>query len=266
MVLKKTNSVATIVLPLVAALVLAGCASSKRASGTHAKLSATSAEDYSGGQVQQHVDKWAAYYQKHPNDKKAALNYAAALRLNRQTNQAVAVLRRAVVAHKNDQEVASAYGKALAASGQFKEALTVIRNANPPHKPDWKLTSAEGAILDQIGENAAARIKYQEALKISPGEPTVLSNFGLSYVLTNDLAKAENILRKAAASPKANSKVRQNLALVLGLQGKFKEAESVANNELSKEQAAANISYLRAMLRQPNTWDKIKGQDGKKRG
>lgn len=264
MVLKKTNSIATIVVPLILALSIAGCTSGKNASGSHAKLSASAAEDYASGEVQQHVQKWGKYYQKRPNDKKAALNYAAALRLNKQNTQAVAVLQRAVIAHKNDQQVASAYGKALAASGKFKEALTVIQNANPPQNPDWKLTSAEGAILDQIGDNRGARQKYAEALKIAPGEPTILSNLGLSYVLTNELPRAEQTLRKAAASPKANSKVRQNLALVLGLQGKFKEAESVANNELSREQAAANIGYLRSMLRQPNTWKQIQGQDKKR--
>ena len=253
-----------IIVPLLLALSLVGCSSGKRASGSHAKLSASSAEDYSGDQIQQHVRKWSKYYEKHPTDKQAALNYAAALRLNKQSKQAVAVLQRAVIANNNDQEVASAYGKALAANGQFKEALTVIRNANSQQNPDWKLTSAEGAILDQIGENTAARQKYQEALRISPGEPTVLSNLGLSYVLTNDLARAEETLRKAAQSPKANSKVRQNLALVLGLQGKFQEAESVANNELSKDQAAANIGYLRQMLKQPNTWNNIKSQEKKR--
>ena len=80
------------------------------------------------------------------------------------------------------------------------------------------------------------------------------------------MAQAERILRKAAASPKANSKVRQNLALVLGMQGKFEEAESVASNELSREQAAANISYLRGMMKQTDTWGQIKVQDKKKRG
>ena len=258
------SSTATIVVSLLLAISVAGCAG-KRASSSHSRVSAATTENYSQAQIQQHVQKWAAQYEKRPNDKQTALNYAAALRLNKQSSQAVAVLRRAVIVHKTDREVASAYGKSLAANGQFKQALTVVRNANPPQSPDWRLTSAEGAILDQIGENAAARQKYNEALKMAPDEPTILSNLALSYVLSNDLPRAEGILRKAAESPKANSKVRQNLALVLGLQGKFEEAESVANNELTRDQAAANIAYLRSMLKQPNTWNAIKSQD-KKRG
>lgn len=251
-------------IPVVLALALAGCASGG-ARGSHSKVSVSASQDRAPAEIQGLVKKWGDQYKRRPNDKGAALNYAAALRLNGQNGQAVAVLRRAVIAHKSDREVASAYGKALASNGQFKEALTVIRNANPPANPDWRLLSAEGALLDQIGDNVAARVKYQEALKIAPDEPSVLSNMALSHVLTNDLVRAEQILRRAAASPNANSKVRQNLALVLGLQGKFQEAQAVANNELSREQAEANMAYLRSMLTQPNTWDRIKAQDKEKK-
>ncbi|MFX8883391.1 hypothetical protein ABTM86_19475, partial [Acinetobacter baumannii] len=68
-------------------------------------------------------------------------------------------------------------------------------------------------------------------------------------------------LRKAAASPRADSRVRQNLALALGLQGKFTEAEQVARAELSQEQADANVAYLRAMISQQNTWRELRQQN-----
>ena len=55
----------------------------------------------------------------------------------------------------------------------------------------------------------------------------MLNNLGLSYVLTNELAEAEKVLREAAASPKATLKVSENLALVLRLQGKAAEAEQL---------------------------------------
>jgi len=42
--------------------------------------------------------------------------------------------------------------------------------------------------------------------------------------------------------------VRQNLALVVGLQGRFAEAEEIARADLPPDQAAANVAYLRQML------------------
>jgi Flp pilus assembly protein TadD len=123
-----------------------------------------------------------------------------------------------------------------------------VRRAQTPDQPDWKLLSAEGAILDQLGHPDDARKLYEKALAIKPNDPTVLSNLGISYVLTNQLPEAEKVLRVAAAQPGADSRVRQNLALVVGLEGRFAEAEQIARAELSPQQAQANVDYLQAML------------------
>ena len=53
-----------------------------------------------------------------------------------------------------------------------------------------------------------------------------------------------------SAQPGATAKVRQNLALVVGLAGRFAEAEQIASAELPADQAAANIQILRQMLEQ----------------
>jgi Flp pilus assembly protein TadD len=55
--------------------------------------------------------------------------------------------------------------------------------------------------------------------------------------------------------------VRQNLALVVGLQGRFPEAEQIARRELSSQQADANVAYLRSMLSQQNAWQKLAAKD-----
>ncbi len=205
------------------------------------------------------MESWSQRYRTSP-DRDTALGYAQALRANGQTAQAVAVLQDAMLKSPKDPLVAAAYGKALASNGDFDQALKVIRSANSPTSPDWRLLSAEGAINDQIGNSAAARSIYLTALKIAPEEPTILNNLGLSYLLTNDLKSAEQTLRRAAANPQADSRIRQNLALVLGLEGRFNEAEQVARAEMSADQADANVAYLKSMLAQQNTWQKIKQQ------
>ncbi len=86
----------------------------------------------------------------------------------------------------------------------------------------------------------------------------------MSYVLEGDLRTAETYLRSAAGQPSADSRVRQNLALVVGLQGRFDEAEKIASQELSGEQAQANVAYLRSMLSQQNAWNQLKADDKKK--
>jgi Flp pilus assembly protein TadD len=114
-----------------------------------------------------------------------------------------------------------------------------------------------------MGHAKEARDLYRKALELKPDEPSVLSNLGMSYLLEGDLRTAESYLRSAADKPAADSRVRQNLALVVGLQGRFDEAEQIASAELSPEQAEANVAYLRQMLSQQNSWKQLKDSDKK---
>ena len=102
--------------------------------------------------------------------------------------------------------------------------------------------------IDQLGQHEEARHYYASALKLAPDAPSVLSNLGLSYALSKDLVHAEESLRRAAALPGADARVHQNLALVVGLQGRFEEAERMTQTDLPAEQAADNANYLRHML------------------
>src|SRR5690606_14722651 len=111
------------------------------------------------------------------------------------------VMQQVVIAHPTDRDVLSAYGKAQAAAGQFEQALETIRRAQTPDRPDWRLYSAEGAVLDQLGRSDEARQKYRMALDAQPNEPTIISNLGMSYVLTGDLRTAETYMRNAAQQP-----------------------------------------------------------------
>lgn len=200
-------------------------------------------------------------YAKNPNDRTAGLNYAALLRMTGKNDQALAVMQQVAIRNPTDRAVLAAYGKSQAAAGQLEQALSTINRAQTPDRPDWKLESAKGAILDQLGRTEEARLAYRNALDIHPNEPSVLSNLGMSYLLTRDLRTAETYLRAAVAQHGADSRVRQNLALVVGLQGRFQEAENIARQELTAEQAEANVAYLKGMLSQDNSWKKLASAD-----
>lgn len=200
-------------------------------------------------------------YEKSPKDRSAGLNYANLLRMTGKNGQALAVMQQVAINFPNDREVLAAYGKAQASAGQLEQALTTIERAQTPDRPDWRLESARGAVLDQMGRTDEARMAYRSALNIKPNDPTVLSNLGMSYLLTGDAKTAETYLRTASGQPEADSRVRQNLALVVGLQGRFGEAEQIATRELDPQQASANMAYLRSMLSQQNSWSKLAKED-----
>lgn len=244
-----------ILVPLTVAL-MAGCAKPKDPTDpttTGAIGPAATTSDF-----ERAASYWGEQYAKDEKSKDASLNYAAALLRVGRTDQSVAVLQKTVIYHPDDRDVLASYGKSLAAAGKFDIAIETIRRAQTPDRPDWRLMSAEAAILDQVGRNAEARQLYSRALTLSPGEPSVLSNYGMSYVLTGELPKAEKLLREAIMAQGADSRVRQNLALVVGLQGRFDEAQQIASAELSPEQAAANMAYLRDMLTQRDSWQALR--------
>ena len=172
----------------------------------------------------------------------------APLRALTQYAQAVAVLEDAAVKHPYSTPVLAAYGKALADAGRLHEAMDVLGRAHTPDKPDWSVLSAQGAVSDQLGDHAGALNYYDAALKIRPGEPSVMSNLGLSYALAKQLPQAEATLKTAAADPRADMRVRQNYALVLSLEGKFQLAEQVAATDLSAADAAESVSAIRQMI------------------
>jgi Flp pilus assembly protein TadD len=190
----------------------------------------------------------AEQYRSNPRDPEGAIRHAAALRQSGQRAQAVAVLQRASIHDPGNRKVLGAYGRALADAGDLAQALDVLGRAHTPEQPDWRILSAQGAVLDQMGRYADARRYYDTALKIVPDEPSVMSNLGLSYALSKDLRKAEQTLRTASAKAAKDRRIRQNLALVIGLQGRFKEAEQIARADLPAAEAAENVAYLKQML------------------
>jgi Flp pilus assembly protein TadD len=236
-----------------AAAMLAGCQTARQepvSTGSIGNSAVIIPSDLSAEEAIGAVQQWGAAYTRDEKDKVAALNYAAALRAAGETRQAVAVTRKAAIYHPNDREVLAAFGKALAANGQFAEALATVRRAQRADNPDWQLLATEGGILDSVGEHDEARARYRQALVLAPGEPQILNNLGLSYLLTNELADAETALRQAAENPKATRKIRENLALVLRLRGKEDEAARISG-------VARKAQAVREDVLQENTWEEL---------
>jgi Flp pilus assembly protein TadD len=185
-------------------------------------------------------------YAQNADDRVTALHYAQALRGLGQHAQAVAVLQGLAVKNPHD--------KALADAGRLQEAQSVLERAHTPDRPSWSVLSAQGSVADQMGDHAGAQHYYSAALKIVPNQPDVLSNLGLSYALERKMPQAEQALRLAADQPSADSRVRQNLALVLSLEGKYADAEQVSRRDMTPIDAAENVAQLKQTIAGSPTW------------
>lgn len=232
----------------VLAVGLGGCQTMSDITGSLTSSSSSPRAEAVPDDPRRAVEVYGERYRANPKDAAVALAYGQALRATGQRAQAAAVLEQATITHPANKELLATYGRALADNGNSQAAFDVLSRAHSPANPDWRILSVQGTALDKLGKHEEARRYYETALKIVPEEPSVLSNLGLSYMLTRELPQAEATLRRAHANPRADARVRQNLALVVGLQGRFAEAETIAKGDLPADQATANVAYLREML------------------
>jgi Flp pilus assembly protein TadD len=194
------------------------------------------------------LDVYGQRYRNDPKDAEAALRYGAALRGTGQRAQATAVLEQAAIVHPSNQVLLAAYGRSLVDNGSYQQGFDTLGRAHTPDNPDWHILSIQGTALDRLGRHEEARRYYNNALKIKPDEPSVLSNLGMSYLLSKQLANAEETLRRAHDGDRANVRIRQTLALAIGLQGRVGEAETMVSAGLPPDEAAESVNALKQML------------------
>ncbi len=203
---------------------------------------------------------WTNEYDKNPNEYEAALKFSRALRAIGSSPRASEVSGQALTLKPGDVELTMIYAQASLDQGKAEDAAQALARAEGEGQSDWRFLSIVGVTMDSLDQHPAAQDYYKRALALSPDNPKILSNLGLSYALDSKPGLAEETLRKAIALPDSDLRVKQNLVLVLGIQGKFDEAEKLAGPDMPKALVDSNRDYFRAMLSPSRTWDALRGQ------
>lgn len=262
------------VIALLAGFGLAGCETTDTA-GAPQPASVARAQDGGGEAARQPVAEaelpdaplgddplsrtvyWGVIYERDPSNIEAAVNYGQALRDLGSTEEAVNFFSRASADHPNNPDLQVEYARTLIAANRAGDAIAPLTRAAIARADDWRVYSLMGVAHDRASQPGDATSAYERALALSPNNPSVLANYGLSRALDGDLEGAEVLLREAAAQPGATAQVRQNLALVIGLQGRFDEAEEILRADLPPDAVANNVAYYRSMLTQPAAWSDL---------
>ena len=192
---------------------------------------------------------WGEQYAKKPTELQPALNYAKDLKALGDKEKALEVLQQASLMHNDDRELASAYGRLALDFNQVGTADQLLTAADDPMKPDWRVISARGTVMAKQGRYSDAIPFYERALSLAPNNASVLNNLAMAHAMMGDPKKAEEILRQAIAGSGVTPKVRENLALVLGLQGRYDESKAVASAVIDTDAATSNAAYLKQMVK-----------------
>src|SRR6185312_6842033 len=116
--------------------------------------------------------------------------------------------------------------------------------------PSPRAFSALGVAENLMGNTAAATEAFKHGLALAPEDLDLLNNYGLSQALAGDYDGAIATLHRVATDPRASSRNRLNLALVLGLAGRSEDAAQVARIDLDEKAVRSNLAYyaeLRAL-------------------
>jgi Flp pilus assembly protein TadD len=217
-------------------------------------------------ELEKATEYWGRQYAQNPRDRKAAISYARNLKAGGQKEQALAVLQHASIYNGENRELASEYGRLALEVDQVSLAEKLLTAADDPSNPDWRVVSARGTVLAKQGNYKDAIPLFERALALAPEHPSLLNNLALAQAASGQADAAEALLRRAAKAADGDARIRQNLALVLGLQGKFDEAKQVAAQDLPSDAAPANVNSLRKTVRlapqqsvAPVTQDKAAG-------
>ena len=214
---------------------------------------------------------FANQYDHDPSDVTMGLDLSNALRALGRYPEAADTANRVLLTSPDNIDVLTAAARAQIDGNQAFYAVAPLQHALTLKPGDWRLYSLLGVAYDQIKRQDDAQTAWATALSLSPANPAVLTNIAMSKLTQGDFAGAEPLLRQAAAQPGATLQIRQNLALVLGLQGKMDEAERLLRQDLPPDQADANLAWLQANLQahQPaaaqaaadapaRSWDSVK--------
>lgn len=162
-------------------------------------------------------------------------------------DRAAALAERAVAAAPDNAEFRGTLGQAYLNAGRFVSAQTALTDALSLDPGNAKV--ALNLALAQIAtgnKDAAMRTLDDHRTQLSAAD------YGLAVALAGDPAGAVTVLETASRDGRADTKLRQNLALAYALAGKWNQARVMAAQDLSPDLLDARITEWAQFVR-PNS-------------
>jgi Flp pilus assembly protein TadD len=207
---------------------------------------------------------WAREVDADQTDADARLKLAKALRALGKYEEAGENADQLLVMQPNNYEALLESARDRIAQNHGFYAIDPAQRAAALQPHDWRPVSLQAIALEQSERDSEALAAHQKALALAPNNPATLSNLGMYFATHGDRAQAETLLRRAADAPGAGAQERQNLALVLGMEGRIDEAERLERQDLPPQTVSNNLAYLRAAadptpsVASTRTWDSVK--------
>jgi Flp pilus assembly protein TadD len=183
-------------------------------------------------------------FEHNPTDARMGLYLSNSLRALGRYPEAADIAHRVLLFAPDNSDILLAAARAHIADNNAFFAIDPLQHVIELKPKDWQAYSLLGVAYEQTKRPDEAQATWNQALALSPNNPAVLTNMAMAKVTRGDISGAEPLLRTAVAQPGVTVQIRQNLALVLGLEGKMPEAESLLRRDLPPQQADAALAWL----------------------
>jgi Flp pilus assembly protein TadD len=133
----------------------------------------------------------------------------------------------------------------LATQGKDPECEFMLKRIIQEHPQFFPAYNSLAELQLRQGRVDEAIDTIARGLRIHPRDPVLLNNLGMCWMVHKDYKKALEMFTKAAGVMPANTRYRANMAVALGLLGRYEESLSLFRQVLPEDQANHNLSVLR---------------------
>lgn len=130
--------------------------------------------------------------------------------------------------------------------GKLQQAQRLFQELVRDNPNDANSLHRLGVIAAKLDQPQEANAYFMAALRNKPHDSEILTDLGYSLYLQNDLPAAETALRQARREDVTNERALNNLAMVVGAQGRTDESFALFRRDLSEAEAMSNVAYLQA--------------------
>ncbi len=145
-----------------------------------------------------------------------------------------------------DEQLRSHFAVARLAEkrGEYEKAKSMYQSLLKRQHEQQPIIHRLGVIAAREGRFEDANQLFDSALRSGPANPEILTDQGYCYYIQGDLPAAERSLRDAVAMQPRHPRANNNLAVVVGLQGRFDESLSLFRRISDLPEAYANLAYV----------------------
>ncbi len=182
-----------------------------------------------------------------PADAEILIELGESLAAVRAYNEAREVLARAVDLAPRNTRALRGLANALVALSEPALALSRYHQALDARK-EAATYNGLGVALDILNDPKGAAEAYRAGLALEPRNLSLVGNAALSAALQDDRTRAIDLIAAELRAGNSTPRLRQNLALVYGLEGRFDDARALLRIDLDEGSVRNNIAYYE-MLR-----------------